>query len=481
MPGWLYDLVHFFDSTQLAPHGVCLLWQPGLIWLHVLSDGIIALAYFSIPLVLAVLVSKRPDIDFGWVLWAFVAFITACGATHVFGIWTLWFPDYAAEGAVKGFTALVSILTAIGLWPLLPRILALPSPEQLHRSNEGLLHQMHQGEAALRALEREKAERRKAEELLRSFAQHREFERLVAVTPDAVIVVDTQEIVQFANEAAVNLLDHGTGELVGNCLPFPLNSGEASEIKLQGGQYVGEVRVAECEWSDAPARLVVIRDITERKRIERLKDEFVSTVSHELRTPITSIMGSLGLLVGKAAGALPEPASRLLAIALPPEERRYSRGRRAGDRGDARIRGKLRGGNPAREFLRVGAPLRGPRSPGAGGHQPLVQRDQVLTARARGGRGDPQYGQHGPPLRTRLGPRYPGCVQVADIREVRAGRRLGRAAAGRQRARPQHRQAYRHAAGRRGVLRGRARRRHGLPCRPAALRRGSRRRGGRER
>ena len=149
MPGWLYDLIHFFDSTQLAPHGVCLLWQPGLIWLHVLSDGVIAIAYFSIPILLAALVSRRPDIDFGWVLWAFVAFITACGATHVFGIWTLWFPDYAAEGAVKGFTALVSIATAIGLWPLLPKILALPSAEQLRKANEGLRRQMGERDEAV--------------------------------------------------------------------------------------------------------------------------------------------------------------------------------------------------------------------------------------------------------------------------------------------------------------------------------------------
>jgi signal transduction histidine kinase len=61
--------------------------------------------------------------------------------------------------------------------------------------------------------------------------------------------------------------------------------------------------------------LSVIVDITERKRIDRLKDEFVSTVSHELRTPMTSISGSLGLLVGGATGALPEAATRLLGIA----------------------------------------------------------------------------------------------------------------------------------------------------------------------
>jgi signal transduction histidine kinase len=58
-----------------------------------------------------------------------------------------------------------------------------------------------------------------------------------------------------------------------------------------------------------------LRYATERKRLDRLKDEFVSTVSHELRTPLTSITGSLGLLMGKAVGVLSEPAARLLEIA----------------------------------------------------------------------------------------------------------------------------------------------------------------------
>ena len=61
--------------------------------------------------------------------------------------------------------------------------------------------------------------------------------------------------------------------------------------------------------------LRALRYATERKRLERLKDEFVSTVSHELRTPLTSISGSLGLLMGNAAGDLPKPMARLLAIA----------------------------------------------------------------------------------------------------------------------------------------------------------------------
>src|ERR1700728_2751884 len=61
--------------------------------------------------------------------------------------------------------------------------------------------------------------------------------------------------------------------------------------------------------------LRALRYATERKRLERLKDEFVSTVSHELRTPLTSISGSLGLLMGNAAGTMPDSVRRLVAIA----------------------------------------------------------------------------------------------------------------------------------------------------------------------
>jgi hypothetical protein len=124
-------LQSLLESSTLSPHGICLLWRPELIWLNVSSDAIIALSYFSIPFALAIFVSKRPDVEFGWIFWAFAIFITACGMTHVMSIWTLWVPEYGLEGLVKAVTAAASIITAIVLWPLLPKVLALPSPAQL--------------------------------------------------------------------------------------------------------------------------------------------------------------------------------------------------------------------------------------------------------------------------------------------------------------------------------------------------------------
>jgi signal transduction histidine kinase/ActR/RegA family two-component response regulator len=141
------------DSSTLSPHGICLLWEPELIWLHVLSDAVIAASYFSIPVALSIFVSKRRDVDFGFIFWAFALFIMACGFTHVLSIVTLWVPVYGIEGLVKALTALASIVTAVVLWPLLPKLLALPSPAQLR--------------AAEAALAREGLHRREAEEMLR--------------------------------------------------------------------------------------------------------------------------------------------------------------------------------------------------------------------------------------------------------------------------------------------------------------------------
>jgi PAS domain S-box-containing protein len=86
-------------------------------------------------------------------------------------------------------------------------------------------------------------------------------------------------------------------------------------LRKDGTEFPVEVGLNPIQTSEGLLVLSVIVDISERKRLERLKDEFVSTVSHELRTPLTSISGSLGLLIGGATGKLPDAAERLLAIA----------------------------------------------------------------------------------------------------------------------------------------------------------------------
>lgn len=136
------------------PHGQCYLWRSDLLWLHAASDGAIALAYFSIPLLLIYFVRQRPDIPFRGVFALFGAFIVACGLTHLLGVWTLWHPTYWLSGAVKLYTALISGYTALQLIPLIPQALSLPSPTALATLNQDLATEVGERQAAERALRR---------------------------------------------------------------------------------------------------------------------------------------------------------------------------------------------------------------------------------------------------------------------------------------------------------------------------------------
>ncbi len=140
-------------SGAFIPHGHCYLWKPGLVWLHGMSDFLIAIAYYSIPITLIYFVRKRADFPFIWIVWLFGAFIIACGTSHLMEIWTLWHPTYWLSGAIKAITAVVSMYTAVTLIPLVPKALALPSAAQLEKANL--------------ELEREIKERQLVEEALR--------------------------------------------------------------------------------------------------------------------------------------------------------------------------------------------------------------------------------------------------------------------------------------------------------------------------
>ncbi|HEY9605749.1 MAG TPA: ATP-binding protein [Allocoleopsis sp.] len=128
----------FFHSNHFIPHGHCYLWKPELIWLNIISDCAIALAYYSIPILLVYFVSKRHDLPFHKIFLLFGAFIVSCGTGHVMDVWTLWHPDYWLSSVVKAITALISVYTALELLPLIPKALALPSPAQLAAVNQAL-------------------------------------------------------------------------------------------------------------------------------------------------------------------------------------------------------------------------------------------------------------------------------------------------------------------------------------------------------
>ena len=90
---------------------------------------------------------------------------------------------------------------------------------------------------------------------------------------------------------------------------------ERRAIRRDGVHIWIEVRVTPVVWEGAPAAQATSLYITQRKNVDRMKNDFISTVSHELRTPLTSISGSLGLISAGMAGKIPEEAHNLVQIA----------------------------------------------------------------------------------------------------------------------------------------------------------------------
>ncbi|MCK9394387.1 MAG: PAS domain S-box protein [Methylobacter sp.] len=175
MFAWFNDLL---AASNFMPHGACYLWLPSILWLHIISDSIIALAYYSIPFALFYFAKKRTDLAYRWVFVLFAVFICLCGTTHLISIWTIWHPDYWLDGLIKLATALVSIVTAALIWPLIPKLLSLPSPKELQTS-----------ETYLRAI--------------------------FDATPDAMLISNEQGVITMANQQAECLLGYPVNELLG--------------------------------------------------------------------------------------------------------------------------------------------------------------------------------------------------------------------------------------------------------------------------
>ncbi len=239
MPEFLTDV---WSSGPFIPHGHCYLWNTELVWLHLLSDSIIALAYYSIPLTLLYFVQKRKDLPFLQVFFLFGAFIVACGTTHVMEVWTLWHPTYWLSGALKALTAVISLYTAAILVPLVPKALALPSPAQMAIATQALTVQIaerERAEASLRiayddldlriqertvelaqanqVLQAEIAERRRTEALLQKTTA---LQRAILDSANySIISTAVDGTIQTFNKAAERWLGYTEAEVVGTTTP----------------------------------------------------------------------------------------------------------------------------------------------------------------------------------------------------------------------------------------------------------------------
>lgn len=184
-------MLNFFSklfATDFMPHGMCYFWRPDVLWLNVVSDGLIAAAYFAIPVLLVELVRRRKNLTFHWMFWMFAAFILLCGTTHLFNVLTVWDPIYRLDGIIKLLTGIASIATAIVLLRSLPQILAIPLPEELAAVNRALAQQV--------------AINRKTEDDLRRLNE--QLERRVAERT-AALERSNQDLTQFAYIASHDL------------------------------------------------------------------------------------------------------------------------------------------------------------------------------------------------------------------------------------------------------------------------------------
>jgi PAS domain S-box-containing protein len=247
------------SPNDFMPHGYCYLWDPGLVWLHVISDFLIAVAYFSIPITLMYFIRKRKDVPFNWIFIFFGMFILACGATHVMEIWNLWHADYWLSGGIKVITALASVATAILLVRLIPHALALPSPEAMRleiaerkRAQEGL--GKAKDELEIRVQERtaklQKANDDLSDEILqRNFAEEalrrseERFRLLVERVQDyAIFMLDTSGRVTTWNQGAEHINGYTAKEIIG--LHFS-QFYQAADIQL--GKPETELQIAAAE------------------------------------------------------------------------------------------------------------------------------------------------------------------------------------------------------------------------------------------
>ncbi|MET3117652.1 signal transduction histidine kinase [Undibacterium sp. GrIS 1.8] len=128
------SLLSWIITSEFMPHGHCYLWTPSLLWLYVASDTLTGISYYSIPLALIFFVRRRHDLEFNWIFIMFSAFIFACGTTHLISILTIWEPAYWLDASVKGFTAVLSVVTAVMLWRLMPTALKIPSTTLLNET-----------------------------------------------------------------------------------------------------------------------------------------------------------------------------------------------------------------------------------------------------------------------------------------------------------------------------------------------------------
>ncbi|MEE6162485.1 response regulator [Cylindrospermopsis raciborskii DSH] len=219
----------------------------------------------------------------------------------------------------------------------------------LHKTKDELELRVNERTAELinvnRQLQSQLDEQKRTQDALR-ISENR-FEAILSIADDAIISIDSNQQITLFNQGAEKIFGYSAGEVLGQKLDLLLPTrfaqehhnhvykfgkssaharrmGERQEIfgcRKDGSEFPAEASISKLDLGQESVYTVILRDITERKQVEKMKDEFVSVVSHELRTPLTSIHGSLGMLTSGLLSTTSEQGKRLLQIATDSTER----------------------------------------------------------------------------------------------------------------------------------------------------------------
>ena len=282
-----YTLAVVSSLPDFMPHGFCYLWDPLVLWLNVISDGLIALSYYCIPVVLIYFIRRNRSLPVNALFWMFATFILACGTTHVMEVWNIWHANYLVAGLIKALTATVSVVTAAMLIPLAPTLISVPERIQLQDINRKLREQI--------------AERMRVENALR-VAQD-SMSGIIASAMDSIITVDEQQQILLFNAAAEKMFRcsarDALGQSIERFIPPRFRAAHSGHVhqfgkngvtsramgelralwaqRADGEEFQVEASISQVEAAGQKMFTVILRDISDRLHAAEAR-ELLATV-----------------------------------------------------------------------------------------------------------------------------------------------------------------------------------------------------------